>query len=145
MSLLRGRMETSSLLGLPISRLAGSNSRRFRHTFACAIHSHLLAASPLSASSLSPFSPCTPTFDSQSPAVGECCHSCTWRVGIDKSSMTCRTYMDTQLSKIKATFAAHPPSQRTVSSERIAERGLGGSREIIALESKPTDRCGHHC
>jgi hypothetical protein len=59
--------------------------------------------------------------------------------------MTCRTYMDTQLSKIKATFAAHPPSQRTVSSERIAERGLGGSREIIALESKPTDRCGHHC
>jgi hypothetical protein len=59
-----------SLLGLPISRLAGSNSRRLRVFVEHPDHSHLLEASPLSASCLSPFTPCTPTFDSQSPAAG---------------------------------------------------------------------------
>jgi hypothetical protein len=66
-----------------ISRLAGHDSRRFNHTFAFAAHSHLLGASPLSASSLSPSCPCTPTFENQSPAVGQCCHSSTWRIGVD--------------------------------------------------------------
>ena len=50
------------------SRLAGSNSRRLRAFVENPDHSHLLEVSPLSASSLSPFTPCTPTFDSQSPA-----------------------------------------------------------------------------
>jgi hypothetical protein len=65
-----------SLLGLPVpavtgvSRLAGSNSRRLRAFVENPDRSHLLEASPLSASSLSPFTPCTPTFEGQSPAVG---------------------------------------------------------------------------
>jgi hypothetical protein len=33
-----------SLLGLPFSHLAGLVLRRFPHTFACAVHSHLLGA-----------------------------------------------------------------------------------------------------
>jgi hypothetical protein len=66
------------------SRLAGYKLRRL-HTFVeYPIHSHLLGASPLSASRLSPFRPCTPTFDNQSPAVGRCFLSSTWRVGVGK-------------------------------------------------------------
>jgi len=68
---------TFPFLGLPFSHLAGFISRRFNRTFAFADHSCLLGASPLSASSLSPSCPCTPTFDNQSPAVGQCCHSST--------------------------------------------------------------------
>jgi hypothetical protein len=65
-----------SLLGLPVSvstdfsRLAGSNSRRLRAFVENPDLSHLFEASPLSASSLSPVTPCTPTFDNHSPAVG---------------------------------------------------------------------------
>jgi hypothetical protein len=70
MRILRGRVGTFPFLGLPISRLAGSNSRRLRAFVENPDHSHLFEVSPLSASSLSPFTPCTPTFDSQSPAVG---------------------------------------------------------------------------
>jgi hypothetical protein len=69
-AILRGRVETFPCLGLPISRLAGSNSRRLRAFVEHPDHSHPLEASPPSASSLSPFTPCTPTFDSHSPAVG---------------------------------------------------------------------------
>jgi hypothetical protein len=53
-----------------ISRSAGCHSRRLRTFVENPVHSHLLGASPLSASSLSPSCPCTPTFDDQSPAVG---------------------------------------------------------------------------
>ena len=53
-----------------LSRSAGSNSRRLRTFVENPVHSHLLGPSPLPASSLSPFTPCTPTFDDQSPAVG---------------------------------------------------------------------------
>jgi hypothetical protein len=86
-------------------------SRRL-HTFVeYPVHSHLLKASPLSASSLSPFRPCTPTFDSQSPAVGRCCHPSTWGIGTDRA--ICLTYMDTQLYKVQIinlrTLPAHPP------------------------------------
>jgi hypothetical protein len=80
------------------ANLAGSNSRRFNRTFAFADHSCLLGASPLSASSLTPFRPCTPTFGNQSPAVGQCCLPSTWGVGVDQL-VAGRTYMGTQLSK----------------------------------------------
>ena len=53
-----------------LSRSAGSNSRRLRAFVEYPDHSHPFEASPLSASSLSLFTPCTPTFDNQSPAVG---------------------------------------------------------------------------
>ena len=46
-----------SLLGLPDSRLAGLYSRCLRTFVENPVHSHLLGASPLSASSLSPLSP----------------------------------------------------------------------------------------
>ena len=59
-AILRGRVETFPCLGLPISRLAGSNSRRLRAFVEHPDHSHLLEESPLSASSLSPSHPCTP-------------------------------------------------------------------------------------
>jgi len=69
-----------SLLGLPDSRLAGSNSRRLRAFVEHPDLGHPFEASPLSASSLSPVIPCTPTlwlgptgltaFDGHSPAVG---------------------------------------------------------------------------
>jgi hypothetical protein len=75
--ILRGRMETFPYLGLrpvcpqtDISRFAGSNSRCLRAFVENPDHSHPFEASPHPASSLSPFTPCTPTFDSQSPAVG---------------------------------------------------------------------------
>jgi len=69
---------------LAISRSAGSNSRRLRAFVENPDHSHLFEASPLSASSLSPFCPCTPTFDSQSPAVGQYSLPFTWGVGVDE-------------------------------------------------------------
>ena len=53
------------------SRFAGSNSRRLRTFVENPDLGHLFEASPFAASSLSPFCPCTPTFDSQSPAVGQ--------------------------------------------------------------------------
>ncbi len=88
MNPLRSRIGTSSLLGLPsacqaISRSAGCHSRRLRTFVENPVHSHLLGASPLSASSLSPSCPCTPTFEDQSPAVGQCFHPSTWRIGVD--------------------------------------------------------------
>jgi hypothetical protein len=69
-AILRGRMETFPHLGLPVSHLAGSNSRRLHAFVENPDPSHLFEVSPHLASSLSPFTPCTPTFDSQSPAVG---------------------------------------------------------------------------
>jgi len=65
------------------------------------VHSHWLEASPPSAGSLSPSHPCTPTFDDHSPAVGRCCHSSTWRIGVDTVGRLCRTYMNTPLSKVR--------------------------------------------
>ena len=77
MRILRGRMEMFPFLGLRpvcpqtgISRFAGSNSRRLRAFVEYPDHSHLFEASLFSAGSLSPFTPCTPTLDSHSPAVG---------------------------------------------------------------------------
>ena len=55
---------------LGISRLAGFPLRRLRAFVENPVHSHLLRALPLSASSLSLFHPCTPTIDNQSHAVG---------------------------------------------------------------------------
>jgi hypothetical protein len=52
------------------SHFAGSNSRRLRAFVENPDHSHPFEASPHLASSLSPVTPCTPTFDSQSPAAG---------------------------------------------------------------------------
>ena len=60
------------------SRFAGSISRRLRAFVENPDHSHPFEASPLSASSLSPFCPCTPTFDSQSLAVGQHSLPSTW-------------------------------------------------------------------
>jgi len=106
MRLLRGRMETVPFWACLSASWAGSNahlaegtgSRRFTHTFACAVHSHSLGASPLLASRLSPFPPCTPTFENQSPAVGWCFHSSTGRVGVGlATNLRDLTYMDTQL------------------------------------------------
>ena len=78
-----------SLLGLRsvcprtgISRFAGSNSRRLRAFVENPDLGHLFEASPLAASSLSPFCPCTPTFDSRSPAVGQHSLPITWGVGV---------------------------------------------------------------
>ncbi len=102
--LVGGRMGTCPvwaclrLLSHPSAGLAGSNSRRLRTFVEYPAHSHLLEASPLSASSLSPSRPCTPPCVRHSQNVGRCCHSSTWRVGVDQLA-TGRTYMDTQLLK----------------------------------------------
>ncbi len=55
----------------------------------------------------------------RSHARGRCCHSCTWRIGVDISHETCYhlTYMDTQLSRFSVVndhpiLAAHPPYHR---------------------------------
>jgi hypothetical protein len=91
-----------------------------------------LGRSPLSASSLSPFSPCTPTFDNQSPAVGECCHSSTWRVGVDTVSQAVSHPHVHTVIKVPADNTGSAPalsrelrrfssaSKVTVSSERVA-------------------------
>jgi hypothetical protein len=69
--ILRGRVEAFPFFGPACySRFAGSNSRRLRVFVENPDHSHPFEASPHPASSLSPFIPCTPTFDSQSPAAG---------------------------------------------------------------------------
>ena len=52
-------MGTIPFWALPFSRLAGSGLRRLRTFVEHPVHSHLLGASPLSASSLSPSPPCT--------------------------------------------------------------------------------------
>jgi hypothetical protein len=133
-------METSSLLGLPISRLTGSNSRRLRTFVEDSVHSHLLKASPLSASSLSPFRPCTPTFDSQSLAVGRCCHPSTWGIGTDRA--ICLTYMDTQLYKVQTINLRTLPALSPCFRARFRTNGsqselLGG--DIYRLAS-PNER-----
>jgi len=95
MRILRGRMGTSPFLGLRVTAVfAGSNSRRLRAFVENPDHSHPLEVSLLSASSLSLFRPCTPTFDNQSHAVGRCFHSSTWRIGVDQLAAG-RTYLDT--------------------------------------------------
>jgi hypothetical protein len=78
-------VETNPLLGLPTSqfgRLVITTLLTYLRRLSIVT---CLGRSPLSASSLSPFRPCTPTFDNQSPAAGRCCHSSTWRVGVDDS------------------------------------------------------------
>ena len=90
---------------------AGSNSRRFNYTFACAVHRCLLEASPPTAGSLAPLRPCTPPGVYHAPNVGRRCHSSARRSGVGK--LPCRTCMNTQLSKSRLTgglsFATLPP------------------------------------
>ena len=99
-----------SLLGLPVRgvrpnapTLAGSVQRRCAPTTLQAYLRLLpivtrLGRSPLSASRLSPFRPCTPTFDDQSPPVGRCRLPSTWGAGVDPL-VAGRTCMGIQLSK----------------------------------------------
>jgi hypothetical protein len=118
-----------------ISRSAGCRSRHLRTFVDNPVHSHLLGASPLSASSLSPFYPCTPTVDSQSLAVGRCFHSSTWRVGVDEPLNSSSHLHRPTVVKVH-TITYEPSrssptiwanrSQCVVASERIAERVLGG-------------------
>jgi len=93
-------------------------------------HSHLLGVSPplvlwprdkgLSASSLSPSRPCTPTFDGHSPAVGRCFHPSTWRIGVDgpqggSSHLYGHTVVKVPANTpymLTANFPAHPPRFR---------------------------------
>lgn len=79
----------SSRLGLRLTAaFAGSNSRRFNHTFAYAVHSRLLGVSPPAVSSLSPFRPCTPPHVYQVCNVGRCGHSSAERSGVGVSPRT---------------------------------------------------------
>jgi len=88
--LVGGRMGTCPvwaclrLLSQPSAGLAGSNSRRLRTFVEYPVHSHLLEASPLSASSLSPSRPCTPPCARHTQNVGRCRHSSIWGVGVDQ-------------------------------------------------------------
>jgi len=52
--------------------------------------------------------------------------------------MTCRTYMDTQLSKIKATSAAHPPRfGQTIPLTWF--RANGSQSDLLDETAGPTD------
>ena len=65
------------------------------------------------------FLPLLPTFDDQSPAVGQRSLPSTWEAGVDVSHEMCYylTYLDTQLSRFSVVndhpiLAAHPPYHR---------------------------------
>jgi len=113
---------------------AGSNSRRFNYTFACAVHRCLLEASPPTAGSLAPLRPCTPPGVYHAPNVGRRCHSSARRSGVGK--LPCRTCMNTQLSKARPTgglsFATLPPAD-AVSGKRIAPTSVSHPRSGAAF------------
>ena len=77
------------------------------------VHSHLLEASPLSASSLSPSRPCTPPCVRQTHNVGRRCYSSTWRVGVDQlPKLIAPTWIHSCKSSgsaVSPPFPAHPP------------------------------------
>lgn len=94
------------------------------------IHSHLLEASPLSASSLSPLHPCTPPLVCQTTNVGRGCHTSTGWVGVALLYNAHRhetTVIKVPLANIGQTpmltrilHRSSPMSLDIVSSERLA-------------------------